>query len=59
MKTKLVIVHKPVFKFKPYRIEKHYFDESGFCFREDKPTWLEFATKDQAKKALKELKATE
>ena len=58
MKTELVIVHKPVFK-KSYRVERHYFDDSGYCYKEDKYTWLEFATKEQAEIALKELEAAE
>jgi hypothetical protein len=59
MSTQLVIVHKPMFKAKPYRVEKHYFDDSGYCFREDKMTWLEFATKKQAETALKELESNQ
>ena len=59
MKTELVIEHKPVFK-KSYWIVKKHFDTTGYCYREDNLTWLQFATKQEAIQALKkELEAAE
>ena len=57
MKTALVISHKIHLKYKPYRVEKHYFDDNDFCYKEVKYTWLEFDTEQEATNALKELEA--
>jgi hypothetical protein len=59
MKTALVVSHKTHLKYKPFRVEKHYFDNDGFCYKEEKYTWLEFNTEQEAKNALQELEAAE
>ena len=53
MKSKLVIKHIPTMK--RFRIEKHYIDETGFVFREDKYTWLEFKSLNEAEVELSKM----
>ena len=40
---------------KRFRIEKHYIDETGFVFREDKYTWLEFKSLNEAEVELSKM----
>ena len=43
---------------KRWRIEKHYYDENGFVFKEDKYTWLEFKTLQEAQVELSKMSET-
>ena len=56
MKTQFVINHIP--SMKRWRIEKHYYDENGFVFKEDKYTWLEFKTLQEAQVELSKMSET-